>query len=58
MRPSFETPRKRALLRMTVVCGSSNDVVPRTQRSALLFAISAFTRVFDALWWCAEEPGP
>jgi hypothetical protein len=28
--------------------------VPRTQRSA----ISAFTRVFDALWRCAAEPGP
>jgi hypothetical protein len=32
--------------------------VPRTQRSA----ISAFTRVFDALWLfakrCAAEPGP
>jgi hypothetical protein len=28
--------------------------VPRTQRSA----VSAFTRVFDALWWCAAEPGP
>jgi len=27
--------------------------VPRTLRSA----ISAFTRVFDALWWCAAEPG-
>src|SRR6266481_539658 len=21
-------------------------------------AISAFTRVFDALWWCAADPGP
>jgi hypothetical protein len=33
-------------------------LVPRTQRSA----ISAFTRVFDALWLfaerCAAEPGP
>jgi hypothetical protein len=28
--------------------------VPRTQRNA----ISAFTRVFDALWRCAAEPGP
>ncbi len=27
--------------------------VPRTQRSAF----SAFTRVFDALWRCAAEPG-
>src|SRR4051812_6672494 len=27
--------------------------VPRTQRSAYLFAISAFTRVFDVLWQCA-----
>jgi hypothetical protein len=27
-------------------------------RSAPLFAISAFTRVFDALWWCAADPGP
>jgi hypothetical protein len=26
------------------------------QRAAL--AISAFTRVFDALWRCAAEPGP
>jgi adenylate cyclase len=26
-------------------------------RSAPPFAISAFTRVFDALWWCAAEPG-
>jgi hypothetical protein len=32
--------------------------VPRTQRSAPFFTISAFTRVFDALWWCAAEPGP
>src|SRR4051794_19363690 len=31
--------------------------VPRTQRSAPLFAISAFTRVFAALWRCAAEPG-
>ncbi len=32
-------------------------LVPRTLRSA----ISAFTRVFDALWiaaWCAADPGP
>jgi hypothetical protein len=43
---------------MTVVCGFWNDIVPRMQRSAPLFAISAFTRVFDALWWCAAEPGP
>jgi hypothetical protein len=27
--------------------------VPRTLRSA----ISAFTRVFDALWRCAADPG-
>ena len=33
-------------------------IVPRTQRSAKHFAISAFTRVFDALWRCAAEPGP
>jgi hypothetical protein len=31
--------------------------VPRTQRSAQPFAISAFMRVFDALWRCAAEPG-
>jgi len=29
-------------------------LVPRTQR----ITTSAFTRVFDALWWCAAEPGP
>jgi hypothetical protein len=32
--------------------------MPRMQRSAPFFTISAFTRVFDALWWCAAEPGP
>jgi hypothetical protein len=34
------------------------DAVPRMLRSA----VSAFTRVFDALWpfaaWCAAKPGP
>src|SRR5436309_15413516 len=28
--------------------------VSRAQRSTT----SAFTRVFDALWWCAADPGP
>src|SRR5229473_3363907 len=32
---------------------ASVGAVPRTQRSA----ISVFTRVFDALWRCAAEPG-
>src|SRR4051794_23177630 len=35
-----------------------NLCVPRTQRSAPPLPISASTRVFDALWWCAAEPGP
>ncbi|MEA2983150.1 MAG: hypothetical protein QOF09_4973 [Alphaproteobacteria bacterium] len=29
-------------------------LVSRAQRSTF----SAFTRVFDALWWCAADPGP
>jgi hypothetical protein len=29
-------------------------LVPRMQR----ITMSAFTRVFDALWWCAADPGP
>jgi hypothetical protein len=33
------------------------ELAPRTQRRAPHFAISAFTRVFDALWRAAE-PGP
>jgi hypothetical protein len=37
--------------------GHDETIVPRTQRSASFFTISAFTRVFDALWWCAAEPG-
>jgi len=28
--------------------------VPRIRRST----VSAFTRVFDALWWCAADPEP
>jgi len=34
--------------------GAKGGLVSRTRRGA----ISAFTRVFDALWCCDAEPGP
>src|SRR5207302_4792788 len=33
---------------------AESTCVPRTRCAT----ISAFTRVFDALWWCAAKPGP
>jgi hypothetical protein len=48
------TDPKRCPTGKSPLCGERTLLVSRTRRSA----ISAFTRVYDALWRCAAEPGP